>query len=487
MREARSDLVKLPPHDYVDFFLDAALPPVPSGMHGQGVYERTIIPDRFRDCHIDFMVRIPIPGGRHLLSGRTSRAVLLRLLADPEVAALYLAASWKELFESRFAHLGVVFEAEARRTSLRGTREYYRGKLATLVPGDELVAVYPPCVWGGDEVLNLVADDDVRSANAPRGPESDGLAANWRPAEYDYFLVDRFGPRIDGLSHLSLPFGVEWWPSVSFPGKERLLTEGSLWDAGALDRQTFTGLLLVPREINESHATEAQQKSLEVSRSRVKRLRTLLSVQEHISFDIIGEARWNKTQGDGWSLHSNRYPRFAYRTWYQSDEPWFVAASHDGLEHAVGTAFNPSTKRKDLHLQRSIDSLDLARTIEDRPLALVLMWAAIEALLATGKDGNITTNVALSLAGLEKDPEKRNHVFATAKRSYGMRSNIVHGFDIPLEMELQVTAYFTERRCEEVIRYAYRDTAEDLKGEALGAVLQRRALAGTVTTPTDKA
>ena len=64
-------------------------------------------------------------------------------------------------------------------------------------------------------------------------------------------------------------------------------------------------------------------------------------------------------------------------------------------------------------------------------------------------------NVSLCLLGLERNSGKRKEdIWKEAKRSYNVRSDLVHAFKIPEAKELAEAKRFAEKQCKYLLKHA---------------------------------
>ena len=140
-------------------------------------------------------------------------------------------------------------------------------------------------------------------------------------------------------------------------------------------------------------------------------------------------------------------------------------------------------KEKSLHgaLTRAIDSLNLARELALRPISLVLLWTAIESLISPGKDDDsLTTNLALTLVGLNAPLSGPQAFFVRAKKEYGLRSSIVHSFRVPADIEIADARVFAHKQACDLIRAARDAATQGISRDEFRLRLQRQAFTAGV-------
>jgi hypothetical protein len=172
----------------------------------------------------------------------------------------------------------------------------------------------------------------------------------------------------------------------------------------------------------------------------------------------------------------NSYP---YRFWSEKFLLQKACFPTSSLIDAVEFCFaEPKKKGLQRYIHRSIDSLDLARSLmSDSPLAHIIVWAAIEALLSPSDKAELISNISLSFIGLQPHVEDKMEFWDIAKKSYNVRSSIVHSFDIPEQKELLETLAFAEEQCLKVLKFAVSEpTEEGWMRDDLTFYLRSRAL-----------
>jgi hypothetical protein len=403
---------------------------------------------------------IHLPGQKMLLYCVSGNAVFLsEALQQESFADAYRGESWDELFRRNYEYWEYAFQAQATRRTLQNDKAgYYRGNFAELVPGDKFEACYAPGVFqGGPPSKELILTTEQRELYLPKPPVSDDSIKSVDPANFHYFLVNCFGVDLDGSSHFISKSGLQWWPSCCFPADSIVLD--NLTPVGSfLETQTFTGVLLVPK--NQEGTTHKEElKSLQDAQVVARRIRTLLNIISNAKMRILGDVSLVRS-GRGGHLSKrmvNLEGLYTYRYW---DGEICSQACYPSalLDTAIDLATATPPKKQLLSLlQRALDSLDLARSHSaDRSISLVLIWAAIETLISPSNKSELAANLTLHLMGLQKDVNKA--IFWDAvKGSYAMRSDIVHAFDLPEEMALEDSIRFTENQCVKLMQYVIQE------------------------------
>lgn len=430
--------------------------------------------------HITNIPSIPLPNGNHFFYCTCQKQTLINLLKTEEGAESFRAESWEDLFVSDYEYWNYVFIAMGKRRSLSGDMVHYRGSFSELVPGDILEKHHVTGLFTSHSttVPEMSLSDAQREKYIPSPPGKDDNHDGIDPTLYHYFLIDNFGISLDGGSHQELPCGLQWWPSSCFPS-EGLVLYNSVANQSISEHQTFTGVLLVPVD-PRANSHEEKQVAYQKLQKQVKRVRTYLDVFYSAKMRLLGDIQIvNGTHG----LHRQRVnigSPYPYRCW--SDPPPVSKACFSSLIliNAIEFAFTETTKKGLLkYLHRSIDSLDLARSLASDPLlAHIIVWAAIEALLSPSNKAELISNISLCLIGLQPGSLDKMELWDQAKKSYQMRSNIVHSFDIPEQEELEQSLGFAEQQCLNVLQFAL--TEPFPKGwtrDELASFLRERALA----------
>lgn len=326
-----------------------------------------------------------------------------------------------------------------------------------LVPGDIVEDHNVPAMFAGGvttSVPGMPLPEEQAAKYIPHPPSKDNNQKEIDPTLYYFFLMDNFGINLSGDSYLALPFGLQWWPSSYFPFEDVILDR--LASPHSMSgNQTFTGILLVPKNTKAStpkERTEAYQKI----QIQVKRARTYLDISNSAKMRIVGDVELGSNQNGIYKSRvnvENPYPCRAWSDNYLLQKAYFPSAS---LVEAVEFCFG-ELKKKGLHkyIRRSIDSLDLARSLmSDSPLAHIIVWSAIEALLSPSDKAELISNISLSLIGLQPPTVDKMEFWDSAKKSYNIRSNIVHSFDIPEQKQLLESLSFAEEQCLNVLKFA---------------------------------
>jgi hypothetical protein len=106
----------------------------------------------------------------------------------------------------------------------------------------------------------------------------------------------------------------------------------------------------------------------------------------------------------------------------------------------------------DRNLQLALRRFDSAFHRAEKEDALIDLWVAFEALLVPDGSAELSYRAALRialLAGVNHD--SRRLYFTRARRSYGIRSKIVHGEHVP-EQKLQRSLIETRELAREVLK-----------------------------------
>ncbi|WP_139800677.1 hypothetical protein [Geothermobacter hydrogeniphilus] len=413
--------------------------------------------DHLRDRHpIANIPTIPLPNGNHFYHFTTTRDALINILSDPEGAITFRGKTYEDLFYSDYEYWHYVFQARAKRRTLSGREQTIHGPFSELVPGDTLVSHGIPgsIGRGSTDVSKLSLPDKHYERYVPQAPVDDGAQEDVSPTQYLFFLIDNFGVPLEGVSHLNLPYGVQWWPASKFPADDILLDNLVLPNSFEAQK-TFTGVLLVPFNQHEISHAEKTQLLKEVQKI-VKRIRSYLHINHSAKMRIIGEVQFAYSNNNLYKQRINIYDYPIYRCWSETTPIRHSLFPVQHLIDAIDFAFYEPARKKDIKklLIRAVDSLDLARTLGTDPVvAQIIIWSAIETLISPNSKTELVTNMVFCLMGLHEDRTSRLEFWERVKDSYQLRSDIVHSFDIPDEEDLLEALEFTEHQCLSLMKF----------------------------------
>lgn len=455
---------------YCDFIVEAERR-VENDLDGDPrIIDAPALPSHFRGMYVSNIPGIALPNGRFLFYCRASRADTITLLLEREIAARFRGASWTELFDSDYEWWPLIFEAEAQRRTLAGDYTHWRGKFAELQPGDRSITPYVPGVFAGDEVPTLTLSDDQIRKFVPEKPSEDVNPSHFDPTRFVLFLVDGFGVDLGSRSSVELRGGAFWWPASGFPLESQILRPHTLSrDA----HQQFTGVLAIPR-IPRGADRDKTLGALQQAQVRAKRLRLLINLFTGARVQLLGDVFADEHQ-HGLSTQIAHYHRLPYEFAQRSD----VRQSRfppSVLVRASEIALEPTPKGLLQYVHRALDSIELARTVYDSPMAVVLLWTAIEAIVSTERT-EIINSVTMNLMGLPNQTLRAAvPLWEASKRSYGTRSTIVHSFAIPSDRDLREARDFASVQSDLVLRHALDVLPSDISRDELTRALRHRVL-----------
>lgn len=412
--------------------------------------DEPIWPEEFSGWYISHHPGITVPGNRALFVCTTTPDVACRMLAHPEVAHSFYGTSWNDLIESDYPHKDYVFQVDAEELCLDGTRSHRRFSLPTLPPTATAKAFYPPSAIGdGPQELDPERVADLLPTAPTRTPPGAPTSLEGQHAFFfTNFTVDTGEDRA-----IALPGGAHWWSPDSFPDWRMTLDALMTRHPTGTRHRPLSGVLTVP--YSNDLGVEEWRNNLSLFLQRAKRLRTLLNVLHGSVPYIVATFSLHKRPQ---AIHEGIevYTNITYSHWSRTFDLYHARLSPDQLASAAHYCLgNVSAKGLQADIVRALDSLDLARELHDRPISIVLTWAAIESLISPGKqEREITTNLALCLVGLCSPLAHPERLFKCAKDSYAVRSNIVHSFSLPGAKELDVATRFARHHAQHLIREA---------------------------------
>lgn len=475
----------LNPGIYEDFIIVAPKRPMgdPEGGEAPSYADIPQLPKELEHLSLSNVPGIPLPSGEWLFYCRVSQPDLVVFLENPDLQERYIADSWLDLFHSDYEHWDLVFGAETQRISMSGKFEHWRGTFAELQPGDAEIRPYVPAVFSGDNLPELVLSTEQRERFIPNIVVDEDVVTDPPSNELIYFFVDGFGVDLGKSGAVELEDGIHWWPAAAFPSAPFIFQHLSDPFDPYFSHGTFTGVLTVPFPdvpLDDNERLEF----VTVARTRVRRLRTLLHVLYEVRLDLIAEFFFYEYEGSSGSLHRELYGNRYYRYPLVQHGPIRRTRYHsDVLRAATELAFaTPKGKALAKFIHRSLDSLDLARSLSDLPVSHVLTWAAIESIISPTDHSELIANMTLCLMGLQSPHVDRARFWDAAKRSYKIRSTIVHSFDFPDPEQLTEAFGFAEEQLTAVLRYAVLEGIRlNLSKDTLTSNLRGRGLAGHIS------
>ncbi len=393
---------------------------------------------------------MPLPNGNFLFYCYVDLSTLSKLLATEGIKEGYRGDSFELLFE-KYEFFKYVFKGVGERMGFSGKMEPFYGSLSEFVPGDRLNEIYPTGVFSGGPSFELKPSAETRKKMLPE--VNNFTIEGIEPEKYYYFLIGDFGVYLEDMPYLDLGFGIQWWPSVNFPASDIVLNN-LVAEYSDLARQTFTGVLLVPKN---SDIKEHREKMFAVQEMRrnIRRLRTFFDIKHNSNMKILGEVELGVSDDGRYFKQTATIGEQFYTTWSKNYRIPHSVFNKNFLVESVELSFmKPTRKEKFISsLQRSIDSLDLARTIGgDSLVSHVLVWASIEAIISPEDDRELISNMTLSLLGLQDSVVEKSEFWSKCKESYAIRSKIVHSFEIPEQEKLFDNIMFAERECERLLK-----------------------------------
>ena len=395
---------------------------------------------------------IPLPNGDFLFYCLMSVETLTKLLSIDLIKERYRGDSFDQLFYDDYEYFKYVFTGSGERMGLTGKMEHFYGNIAEFVPGDNLKEIQPRGVFSGGPSFHLKPTLEIKERLVP-SLKTICKTKDINTQNYYYFLINDFGVPLEESSHFDLEFGIQWWPSISFPAKDIVLDE-ALSKFGEHIPQSFTGVLLVPKNTSINDYRE-KINEFEGIQKKIRRMRTYLNIIYSANLKILGEIEIGENSTGNYFRKRTNLIQQNYRSWFKNFIISHSLFPIDALIESIKFSFRDLTKKDKFlfNLHRSIDSLDLARTISGDPLVShVLIWAAIESLISPSNDSELISNMTLSLIGLNEDIVDKSSFWKQCKESYACRSKIVHSFDIPEMKDLVQHISFAESQCVALIK-----------------------------------
>lgn len=430
------------------------------------------------DTGINWIGPLQLEDHLYLWSGRCNWQVLRDLLSRPDFVEAYLAETWDELWTSDHAHphRDVAFSAMVNRSTLKQNDLLLRVPLTKLLPGDEVVEIHPTLsvFWTEDCVVGPLPVLDWVKEKVEIPPSWRSFQFSEAPEHFAYVFVYDFAVTLTSEVPENLGQGVTWWPSRCFPHQTEVLEalkrmpRGTFLSDGTEYEEMFTGVLLIPLAmpaLKRDHLPDV----LRELNSKMGRLRLALNTIFARSFFTMGIALFRREASDKPLMLDAYHPANLFE-FSSQQKPLVSLADVALLKEALEVTFmEPSKKTLPQYIQKSLDALYMALTINDRSMSHVLLWASVEALLSDDDEkSGMTMNLALSLAGLH-DLSRQGTAFATfkqAKDSYGARSRIVHSYSPPERKKLDQWYEFTERSSHLLIHHAYQHHRKALRSES---------------------
>jgi hypothetical protein len=328
-------------------------------------------------------------------------------------------------------------------------------KLSELRVGDHVEDITVPRVFAGSEAPTLSINNAFADRFFPKASINESDRDGIDPTGFYFFFVENFSVKLDGRSHLLLEGGVQWWPSINFPGAEFFASNYKNQQLNAMSPLPPSGVILVP--INDEYESDQRKnEGLELATVMVKRLRTTLNLTCNSSLIIRGKGFIRKGQNK--QFHSQLYFELdtGYRKFNQTHWVCQTLFPTPLIQKATKIAFIfPKKKNLLSYVQSALDSLDLARSINNKAISHILIWAGLEAIISPSDKSELISNMTLCLLGLNNDLPNRLEFWNEAKKSYSVRSKIVHGFELPADNEALTKAIqFSDSQCSKIIMYA---------------------------------
>jgi len=417
--------------------------------------DRPALPKEFDDIHIDNIPSIGLPNGKCLFYCRFRSQDFIKFLEHLETDNYYVADSWEDLFYSGYEFLEFVFNADGTRAVFFGEDTHFNCRLSELQVGDHVDNITVPGLFAGDQTPVLSIDQTFAEHYFPLSSIKESDVNSNNLTKFFFFFVENFSIVTDEKSYLQLEGGVQWWPSISFPGAELFAVNYKNERLNGMPPLPPSGVLLVP--MNDKHDSyQRRYEGLELAAVSVQRLRTSLSLICNASLIVRGKGFISK--GQNGQLHSQLhiemdtgYRKFNCTHWVR--QTLFPPSI---IQKASEIAFSiPKKKNLLSYVQSAIDSLDLARSINNKAISHILIWASLEAIISPSDKSELISNMTLCLLGLNNDLSNRLEFWNEAKKSYSIRSKIVHGFELPADNDCLTKAIqFSDSQCCKIIQYA---------------------------------
>jgi hypothetical protein len=405
-------------------------------------------PETYRGEYIAAIRAGSLAPDRGVYYVRVKRPVAIRMLRDTQIAGGYLATSWSDLYESGYEYNAQVFQGDAEFVSVTGKADRITGKVADLQPGSRLLSVRPPSVF--DREAPDLAIERARQW-IPNGPDAGDLPGA-PDDERHYFFVANTGVALGGSQVIDCGEGVRWWSPLAYPGSAHIQQMLGSHPSLQSESRPIASVVTAERRPHIEWDTDFDR-----ARRMVYRLRVLLNLLHGASPVVIGHYSVKERRRGATNLTQEVYTGIRYR--HRSHRFWSGprVLAPDMLREASAVATAGARKKKLLyHLQRALDSLDLARSLwDDPPVALLLIWAAIEALLSPSDRVELSANIALALLALGGDGD-RVGLFDEIRASYAVRSKVVHNFEVPEPKEMDAALELAATQAARAIRYAIR-------------------------------
>lgn len=406
----------------------------------------------------------------HCLPAPTART----LMKDESIASGFVGDSWESVVASEHPALKYVLDVQVEQTCLDGSREQTRVRLSEVQSGWHTRGFYVPGVRGGQTAPTVALGPF--SSWTPLPPERDGTAEQVDESDVHLFFFSNYGVDLSGASHLDLGNGVTWWTADYFPCSEQCYRAFSSHESMVHGCRPLTGVLAVPQsgDVGDHRTHMADfNRALQL----INRLRVLLNILDDGVPYIIAYSSIRGI-GQGSSGTRNVLTGIEYR--HRTSENWVRQKCYpsETLKRAASIAFSKPQGKKTIltHIQRAADSLDLSRSVHDPNIALVLGWVALESILSPVDHSELITNMTLSMIGLADESMDFNSLWDTAKRSYKVRSNIVHSFDVPDAQELTAAHNFAQDQCVRAILAALDAFGDGRSRPELLKLLRQKAL-----------